>query len=130
MSYLQSAFDAVCKNAKQPEGNYVCLVEEYQRYGGPEEGGWYATVTQLVAYEWCATAEEAEAKRAAIEELAKELQADARRAHGDQCNRELDWLEARGLDADWLPEPDGPSEYRVIVADQLPTNDYGPTHYE
>ncbi len=82
MSYLQSAFEAVCKEAKPATGSYVCLMEESQRYGGPEEGGWWTTDVTLVAYQWCATEEEADAKRAAVEQL-----------------------EARGLDADWQRVP-------------------------
>jgi hypothetical protein len=35
----------------------------------------------------------------------------------------MEWLEERGLDADYLPEDDGPSNYRVIVCDELPVYD-------
>lgn len=130
MSYLQSAFDVVCSEAKPAEGAYVCLMERSQRYGGPEEGGWWTTDCVLVAYQWCESEEEASAKREAVEQLAAKLRRDAQREHGERCIREMDWLDARGLDADWLPEPDGPSDYYVTVSSGLPSNNYGPTHYE
>jgi hypothetical protein len=31
------------------------------------------------------------------------------------CATGVDWCEARGLDADYLGEPDGPSEFVIIV---------------
>jgi hypothetical protein len=128
--YLQDAFSAVCKDAKQATGHYVCLMEQASRYGGPEEGGWWATDTTLVAYQRFDTAEDAEAARAAVESLAVELSEQSRKSFGEQCLREMEWLEERGLDADYLPEPDGESSYTVIVTDALPTNSYGPNHYE
>lgn len=128
--YLQSAFDAICKEAKQPEGCYVCLMERVQRYGGPEEGGWWTEDHVLVAYQWCATEEEASAIRERVEALAAELQGEAHREHGEYCLRSMEWLDARGLDADFLPEPDGPSEFYVAVEQGLPSNTFGPTHYE
>jgi hypothetical protein len=129
MSYLNSAFHAVCKEAKEPEGHFVVLVSEYQAYGGPEEGGWYYTVHNVEAYQQFPTKEQADAAAEKVKTLAKELQADARREHGEQCLREMDWLEARGLEADFLPEPDGPTEYDVLVCDKVPQyNNRRPTY--
>lgn len=130
MTYLQSAFESVCADAKQAEGAYVCLMERVSRYGGPEEGGWWTEDHILVAYQWCSTEEEAAAKREAVERLAEDLQDQARKDYGEHCLRESEWLEARGLDDSFLPEPDGPSEFYVTVSDGLPSNSMGATHYE
>lgn len=129
-SYLKCAFDAVIENAREPETWYVCLMHDYQYYGGPEEGGWWGTDSTLAAYHQCNSKEEADQLSAAVLKLAEELNAESRKAHGEQCLRELDWLEARGLDADWLPEPDGGDSYRVVVSQGLPSARRGPRHYE
>lgn len=130
MSFFQEAFDEVCKEAKEPKGSYVCLMEQVQRYIGPEEGGTYANDNILIAYQWFDTEEAAEAAKEAIEKLAEELTNNDRREHGRHCLESMEWLDARGLDADYLPEPDGPSEYYVMVSSGVPSNSYGPTHYE
>jgi hypothetical protein len=130
MSHLQSAFDAVCKDAKQAEGYYVCLMEETSDYGGPEEGGWWRHDTVLVAYQRFDTEEQAEAARQKVLELAAELGQQAQREHGEHCLVTMEWLDARGLDADFLPEVDGPSKFHVIMSQGLPENSYGPSHYE
>lgn len=130
MSYLREAFEKVCSEAKQAEGHYVVLVEIVPYYGGPEEGGWWGRDTEVIAYQWYPTEEQAEAAAVEVRKFAKELEANARREHGDQCLREMAWLDARGLDADYLPEPDGPSEYSVQVSDTLPEPTRGSRHYE
>lgn len=129
-SYIQEAFNLVCSEAKQAEGFYVVLMECTSRYGGPEEGGWWAHDTIPVAYQYFHTEVAALAAKEAIERMAEELTQDARRQHGDYCLRTMEWLDARGLDADYLPEPDGPTEYYVYVGDGVPEGSMGPTHYE
>lgn len=130
MSYIQSAFEAVCKSALQAEDVYVCLMERSSFYGGPEEGGWWGEDVALVAHQQFDTREQAEAAREDVETLAEELEAEARKSFGDQCLREMDWCEARGLEADWLPEPDGPSEFTVcVVTDGLPQSYRGCRQY-
>lgn len=132
MSYLQEAFDQVLSEAIRPpeEGFYVCLMEDVPYYGGPEEGGWYGSDTVLRAYQHFATEEGAESARKAVEVLAKELGELSRREYGERCRAEMDWLEKRGLEADYLPEPDGASEFRVIVCSEIPENRCGCRHYE
>lgn len=130
MSYLQEAFNLVCSEAKEPETWYVTLMQEERYYGGPEEGGWWGTNTHIVAYQAFLSEELARIAAEEVRKLAKELEEEARKEHGDQCLRELEWLDARGLDADWLPEPDGPDTYEVIVSQSLPQEARGPTHYE
>lgn len=129
MSFLRQAFDIACDGAKKPECWYVILVESYRAYGGPEEGGWWYTVANLEAYREFSTREAAEAAAEKVKELAAELEKEASRSHGEYCLRSMEWLEARGLDADYLPEPDGPNEYRVSVVDELPTFSNRRPHY-
>lgn len=127
--YLQQAFESVCKEAKTAEGFYVSLMESVPYYGGPEEGGWWGSDTHLVAYQWFSTEEAAEAAAAAVRKLAEELKAEAQKEYGNQCLREMEWLDARGLDADFLPEPDGPSDFCVIVSEGLPEESRGCRQY-
>jgi len=54
---------------------------------------------------------------------------EAKKAYGEQCVREMEWLDARMLDADYLPEPDGPSDFSVLVIDSVPENSYGSRQY-
>lgn len=118
--HYEQAFDQICKEAHVPETWYVCLVSSYQRYGGPEEGGWYQTMDTLEKYAVFPSFDLAEAARAKIFDLAKELTWFARITHGEYCQRQLDWLEERGLDASFFPEDDGETKYRVITVDEMP----------
>lgn len=129
MSYLQAAFDEVCSEAKQAQGFYVVLMENIPFYGGPEEGGWWSSDRVIVAYQYYATEEAAQAAADAVKKLAAELEANAKTEYGEQCLRETEWLEARGLDDSFLPEPDGPSEFYVCVSEELPQNQYGCRQY-
>jgi hypothetical protein len=130
VSYLQAAFDEVCKEAKTTKGWYVNLMCNESYYGGPEEGGWWGTNTSVVAYQYFSTEEAAQAACEEVKKLAKKLEDDARKAYGRQCLAEMDWLDDRGLDANYLPEPDGPESYHVCISQEIPGASYGPTHYE
>jgi glycogen debranching enzyme len=127
--YLQAAFDAVCEEAKPAEGHYVCLMESVPYYGGPEEGGWWGRDTNIVAYQYFATAEQAEAAKEAVEKMAQKMSNESKREFGKQCLREMEWLDTRGLDADYLPEPDGESEFYVIATTELPLESRGCRQY-
>lgn len=129
-NYLQQAFNTVCKNAKPANGCYVVLMERSQYYGGPEEGGWWGTDNNVVAYNWVETEEEANALKVKIEQFAEELSQEARKEYGKQCLRESEWLEARGLDDSFLPEPDGPAEYYVTITEDYPQGSRGCRYYE
>lgn len=129
MSYLKQAFELTVSDAKVPEQWYVTLIEHVPYYGGPEEGGWWGTDHIVVAYKCYPSEELASSVVEAVKALAKELEADAQREYGQQCLREMEWLEARGLDADWLPEPDGPSTYSVSVTDSIVENAFGERQY-
>lgn len=128
--YLQTAFDTVCQEAKQAQGFYVTLMEDISFYGGPEEGGWWGHDHVIRAYQHFHTQEQAEAAKAAVDKLAEELSADSRRAFGDHCLREMEWLDARGLDADFLREPDGESNFYVVLSEGLPEETFDSRHYE
>jgi hypothetical protein len=128
--YLQQAFETVCKHAKPATGWFVSLMEETTYYGGPEEGGWWGHDHCLVAYQHFSTEEAARAAADAVQRLAHDLGAESQRDFGGQCLREMEWCEARGLDADFLPEPDGPSRFLVIVSEGLPAEHCGPRQYE
>ena len=52
------------------------------------------------------------------------------RGYGDHCGRQMEWLEARGLEADYFPEDDGPEEYSVSVYSELPVYDNRIATYE
>jgi hypothetical protein len=130
LGFMSTAFDAICTNSKEPESWYVCLIESSQSYGGPEEGGWWFGVSTLAKYQEFAS--ETEAKKAAnrIYSLAEELTREAQHSHGLYCERQCDWLEARGLEADYFPENDGPSLFRVWVGTELPVFDMTRQRYE
>ncbi len=127
---IEAAFNRVCEQAKAPECWYVCLMETTPYFGGPEEGGWWGRDTVVAAYQQFPTEELAEAAANEVKKLAAELSTDAKRAFGEQCLREMEWCEQRGLDADYLPEPAGEEEYSVIVSQTLPSPSFGCRHYE
>lgn len=120
---VREAFDRVCDGAVEAGRWYVALIESRRRYGGPEEGGWWYTTRDLVAYREYPSRDLAEAAAGAVRVLAEELRRESLRAHGDYCLSTMDWLDERGLDADYLPDPDGPDEYDVEVVAELPVFD-------
>jgi hypothetical protein len=130
MSFMREAFRKVCTSAKSAESWYVCLMRSTQQYGGPEEGGWWVTNTELLEYQEFPSEVAARAASDEVSKFAIELTKDAQRSHDRGCAESVEWLEARGLDADFLPEPDGPERFSTRVCQELPVNRYGPTHYE
>lgn len=126
---IKSAFEAICDRAQNVEVRYVCLMEKVPFYGGPEEGGWWGEDVNLVAFQECPSETVARELEARVVTLATELQVESKKEYGNQCIRELEWLEARGLDSDFLPEPDGPTEYCVLVTQGIPQNVRGNREY-
>ena len=118
MSYISQSFYTVCQSASLPESHYVSLYCKSQYYGGPEEGGWWGTDHHLEAFQEFNTIESANIAKAKIEILASELTVESRKEYGEQCLRETAWLDVRGLDDSFLPEPDGPDEYYVLVEER------------
>ena len=123
MSYVESAFQRICQEAKQPDTWFVCLLGECQQYGGPEEGGWYYPSSWVVEYQQFPTKEAAEFAAEQCKSLAKEMQRQDLNRHGDHCLETLEWLESGGLEPDCMPEPDGPNHYWVAVFDEIPVYD-------
>ena len=130
MSHVKAAFEKVCKDAKQTEQWFVVLMERVPYYGGPEEGGWWGTDSAPAAYQQFPSKDQAEAAAEAARAMATELQTESRKRFGEQCLRETEWCEERGLDPDWLTEPAGETEYYVIVSREVPQPSYGCRHYE
>lgn len=128
---IREAFFSVCTESKPAESNYLSLYAREPYYGGPEEGGWWGSDCNLVAYQQFDTQEALEAAKTSVEALAAELTAQSRREFGEQCLREMEWLESRGLDADFLPEPDGETTY-FVVCEESPgsRSSVGCRHYE
>lgn len=129
-NFRSAAFDAVCKNAKESESWYLCLIESYEAYGGPEEGGWWQQIDTLARYQEFASEKDAKNAANRIYALADELTREASNSYGWHCQRQTDWLEARGLDSDYFPENDGPSYFRVWVGTELPVFDNTRQTYE
>lgn len=127
----REAFFSICQNAQEPQRSYVSLYASQPFYGGPEEGGWWGSDQELIASDLCHSEEEANAKLAKIKELAKQLHAESRKEFGLQCLREMEWLDSRGLDADYLPEPDGETTYFATIEQQRGSQERrGNRHYE
>lgn len=127
----REAFFQVVKNAKPAKSSYVSLYATVPFYGGPEEGGWWSSDTELVAYAECSNDHEAEAIWGEVEALAKQLSADAKQGFNRYCRDSLDDAEAKGIDADELPEVDGAESYWVTTEDAPGSlTSQGSRHYE
>ena len=116
---LTEAFFAVCDEAQPAKGSYVSLYRSDPYYGGPEEGGWWGEDTTLVAYQHYPAEIAAEAALEQVKLLADEQNKQERKAYGEHCLRQTEWLEARGLDDDFLPEPDGETNFFAVVEENL-----------
>jgi hypothetical protein len=117
MSFIKQAYESLIKEAISPEHVYVTLYEDIPFYGGPEEGGWWGSDCVLVESMHFNYREEADKVKVKVDVFAKELSVVQKRLFGERCLAELDWLDARGLDSDFLPEVDGESKYFVVVED-------------
>jgi hypothetical protein len=113
------AFHEVCDKAEGRRTYYVSLYVEVPFYGGPEEGGWWGTDVALVASEEFRSKSQANLAKKQVERLAKQLSANAKREFGEQCCREMEWLDARNMDPEDLPEVDGEERYFVVVENTL-----------
>lgn len=130
-SFIREAFESICKKARESDVWYVCLMESIPFYGGPEEGGWWGEDRALIEYQVFASERLAKHAAEQIEKLAEKLSAERRRSYGEHMQRSVEWLEERGLEPSYLPEPDGPSEYYVMITQELPPPfDRGSRRYE
>jgi hypothetical protein len=115
---IDDVFEEVCGESRQaPTHPCVSLYVDSQRYGGPEEGGWWRTVRTLESYRICPTIELAYMLKERIERIAKERTDEARRAYGEQCLREMEYCDERYIDDydAFYGVPDGPDVFTVIV---------------
>lgn len=112
---MKQAFFEICREAKPAKASYVSLYVRMPFYGGPEEGGWWGSDQELVAYERFESEEAADAAANRVQDLAEKLSKEAKDRFNAGCASEMEWLEARGLDADFLPEVNGEESYHVYV---------------
>lgn len=127
--YTNAAYHQAIKNRINKGPWYVCLMMEERYYGGPEEGGWWGSDYFVEESYECSSYLEAEALADLIKGLADEMSQATQKEHGEGCRLSMEWLEARGLDADFLPEPDGPTRYYVDVCQEVPEPSYGSRQY-
>ena len=128
---IRNDFFAACRDATPAASRCVSLYVSEPYYGGPEEGGWWGNDTRLIATQEFSTEAAAAAAKQHIEKLAEQSTDDARRAFGKQCLAECEWLDSRGLDADFLPEVAGNENYWVAVEEQAGSfESQGSRHYE
>lgn len=127
--YTNAAYHQAIKNRIRKGPWYVCLMREEQYYGGPEEGGWWGSDCLVEESHECSSYLEAEALADLIKGLADEMSQAAQKEYGKACRLSMEWLEVRGLDADFLPEPDGPTTYYVEVCQEIPEPSYGDRQY-
>lgn len=129
MSYIEQAWEMAIKEPQIAHPCYLCLISTYRAYGGPEEGGWWYDVSTLEEWKEFPSREAAEETKEQLEKIADELNFLARQEHGSYCQRSMEWLEARGLEADFLPEPDGEEKYIIEIHDTLPVFDNNRPHW-
>jgi hypothetical protein len=128
---VKDAFFAACKEAVPAASNFVSLYLRSPFYGGAEEGGWWGNDVSLIASQEYCNEKTADLAKCHVEKLAEKATGDAKRAFGEKCLAECEWLDARGLDADFLPEVDGNAEYFVIVESRAGSQESrGCRHYE
>lgn len=127
----KQAFFAVCAAAKPAQSSYVSLYVQLPYYGGPEEGGWWGSDDELVAYHECSSDEEAKTVKDKVLALSERLSKQAKDRFNRRCAAECEWLEARGLDDDFLPEVDGEERYWVATENRPGEHaSQGSRHYE
>ncbi|QTF81861.1 hypothetical protein SEA_GUEY18_76 [Gordonia phage Guey18] len=129
--YIQAAFEKVCNESVSVQNWYVSLYQNVPYYGGPEEGGWWGSDTEIVAYQQFLTEEDAKAALDKVRKLADEYTQQAANEFNLQCANECEWLEERGLEADYLPEPDGSISFWVTIEQKVGQfNEEGTRGYE
>lgn len=131
-SYIADAFQQVCDKAEESEDRFVSLYCSVPYYGGPEEGGWWGRDVKLIATQSFPTEAQAIAAKERVEDLAKQLRADAQRAHGDMCLSQLDACGWDGEEAQSrFGEVDGAEDYFVTIESSPGSQESrGSRHYE
>ena len=128
---MKEAFFRACDWPKPAKSAYVSLYVKLPFYGGPQEGGWWGSDVQLVAYQQFSTIEAAEEVLENVQKLAQRQSEAAKNSFNQQCLAETAWLEQRGLGDSFLPEVDGEETYFVVVEDRVGSRErVGNRHYE
>lgn len=128
---VEAFYNANPDAEKDREGWHCSLYQNVSYYGGPEEGGWWDSDTVLEATQWYPTRQLAERALRVVEDVAKGLSKDAQRQHDGQCATECEWLDDRGLDADYLPEVAGADDYYATLERYAGSRtNQGLRHYE
>jgi hypothetical protein len=125
VDHIREAFLKAIEDSKPVTQWWVTLWVRSPFYGGPEEGGWWGEDSVPIQYATFSTEEAAEAAVEKINEVAEALKVEAKKSYGRQCLLESAWLEARGLDDDYLPEVDGEDSYFVSMSERPPEARYG-----
>ena len=127
---IKESFFSVCDEAKPTRAYHVSLYVDVPYYGGPEEGGWWGSDCHIIATQTYPTMAQADAAKVAVDKLADEHSKQAKRNFGDTCVAQMEWLDARGLDADFLPEVDGEERYFVVIEETVGDSaSMGERHY-
>ena len=132
LSEIVEAYYAANPGAEpQGDGWYVTLYATVPFYGGPEEGGGGGSDTSVEATAWYPSRSQAERALNAVRAAAETRSAEAKNRFGEQCLRQWEWLEARGLEDDFLPEVDGEDGYYAAI-EKVSGADvaFGDRHYE
>lgn len=131
MSALRDAFEFVCVNAIKHEGIFVSLYRREPFYGGPEEGGWWGADVILDSYQCFDFMPDAVLAIKAMGQAVQNANGAEKLAYSKQCRQESEWLEARGLDDDALPEVNGPVAYFIRIENIRGSfSSTGARHYE
>jgi hypothetical protein len=131
---IKQAFYQVCEDAEPAKASYVSLYVSLPYYGGPEEGGWWGSDTELVAYKQVSSDVEAQAVSEKVHTLSEQLSKDAKDAFNRHCANQCEWVEQHDPMADvddYFPEVDGEERYWVAVEDRPGSlASRGSRHYE
>jgi hypothetical protein len=131
MSDLRDAFEAVCTDAVKREGVFLSIYRRSPFYGGPEEGGWWGSDVILEEYQAFDFMADAQLALKAIGQAVQNANGRAKTSYSERCRKESEWLEARGLDDNALPEVTGPDAFFVrIETIRGSYSSTGARHYE
>lgn len=125
---LREIFHAVCENAQQSEGKYLCLMARVPYYGGPEEGGWWGEDHIVESYQFCENQVILDKILTEINELVRKENEETKTAYNRFCSDEWERDDSDGPDS--LAVLNGPSELFIEIQDNVPQSRYGNRYYE
>ena len=130
-SIFLQAWNEIIEDSEVAQECYLSLYENVSYYGGPEEGGWWDSDVILVSSQMFLDEQSANDAVEKINAIVEQENADAKKAFGERCLREVEFCDARGLDADYLPEVDGEETYFVTIEERKGEGESeGCRHYE